>query len=190
MTTKDDIKYLVLTALGYVERPDFVQSDDNAVKLVNGEYEHYLSLCISKNKWNFFKAQEELTQYDDEGKWKYKYAVPDDMEILNNAYIDEKYKSPLRAFEMYGGYIHTDATKCFIDYQKKVCEGTLAPYFIEWFRLYMAYNICQNVTGDKDLEQALFIKAERAYAEAKALDNLQKPAKVLDSGIYAAVRNW
>ena len=187
--TKDDIKYLVLTALGYVERPDFVQSDDNAVKLVNVEYEHYLSLCVSKNKWNFFKCQTELTKETDEGKWKYKYETPEDMEILNNAFTDDKYRSPLRAYEMYGGYIHTDNEKCFIDYQKKVCEKALQPYFIEWMRLFMAYNLCQNITGDKDLEQSLFIKAERAYADAKALDNMQKPPRVLDSGIYAAVRN-
>lgn len=188
--TKDEIKYLVLTALGYVEKPDFQQSDDNAVKLVNAEYEHYLSLCVSKYKWNFFKAQTPLTQEDDEGKWKYKYEVPEDMEILNNAYTDEKYKSPVRAFEMYGGYIHTDAQNCYIDYQKKVCEKALAPYFIEWMRLYMAFNLCHNITGDSDLEQALFIKSERAYAEAKAQDNAQKPAKVLNSGVYADVRNW
>lgn len=187
---KDDIKYLVLTALGYVERPDFVQSDDNAVKLVNQEYEHYLSLCVSKNKWNFFKAQQQLTREDNTGKYKNKYEVPDDMEILNNAFTDEKYRSPLRDYEMYEGYIYTDSDTCYVDYQKKVCENALAPYFIEWMRLYMAYNLCQNITGDETLEQSLYIRAERAYADAKALDNAQKPARILDSGIYAAVRNW
>jgi hypothetical protein len=169
--SKSDIKFLVLTALGYVERPNFEQTDDNAVKLVNEEYEHYLSLCVSKNKWNFFTAQTELTQEEDEGKWKYKYAVPDNMELLNNVYCDEKYTRPVRRFEMHGGYIHTDSERVFVDYRKKVCEQTLAPYFVEWFRLFMAYGLCQNITGDSNLEQSLFVKQERAFIEAKAFDN-------------------
>lgn len=188
--TKDDIKYLVLNSLGYVERPDFVQSDDNAVKIVNAQYEHYLSLCISMNKWNFFTKQVELEKENNTGKFKYKYELPEDMEIVNNVYTNDKYTRPMPRFEMYGGYIYTDCDKCFIDYRRKVCEGALAPYFIEYFRLYMAYGLCQNITGDKDLEQSLLAKAQYAFEQAKGLDAIQKPVKILDSGVFADVRNY
>ena len=188
--TKDDIKYLVLNSLGYVERPDFVQSDDNAVRIVNNQYEHYLSLCISMNKWNFFTTQTELTRSDNTGKFKYKYELPDDVELVNNVYTDNKYKRAMPNFEMYGGYIYSDYDKCFLDYRRKVCEQALAPYFIEYFRLYMAYALCQNITGDVNLEQSLMQKAQYAFEQAKALDNLQKPVKILDSGVFAEVRNF
>lgn len=188
--TKDDIKYLVLNSLGYVERPDFVQSDDNAVRIVNNQYEHYLSLCISMNKWNFFTTQTELTRSDNTGKFKYKYELPDDVELVNNVYTDAKYKRAMPNFEMYGGYIYSDCDKCFLDYRRKVCEQALAPYFIEYFRLYMAYALCQNITGDASLEQSLMQKAQYAFEQAKALDNLQKPVKILDSGVFAEVRNF
>ena len=188
--TKDEIKYLVLNSLGYVEQPDFVQSDDNAVKAVNAQYEHYLSLCISMNKWNFFTTQVELTREDNTGKFKNKYELPTDVEMINNVYTDAKYTRTMPKYEMYGGYIYSDFDKCFIDYRRKVCEGALAPYFIEFLRLYMAYGLCQNVTGDKDLEQSLLAKANYAFEQAKALDNLQKPVKILDSGVFADVRNF
>ena len=188
--TKDEIKYLVLNSLGYVEQPDFVQSDDNAVKAVNAQYEHYLSLCISMNKWIFFTTQVELTREDNTGKFKNKYELPTDVEMINNVYTDAKYTRTMPKYEMYGGYIYSDFDKCFIDYRRKVCEGALAPYFIEFLRLYMAYGLCQNVTGDKDLEQSLLAKANYAFEQAKALDNLQKPVKILDSGVFADVRNF
>lgn len=187
---KNDIKYLILSSLGYVERPDFVQTDDNGVKIVNAQYEHILSLCISKNKWNFFTSQAELTATDNEGKFKYKYSMPDDFEFLNNAYYDEKYNFVLPRFEMYGGYLYTDSDKCFIDYRKKVCEENLAPYFVEFMRLQGAFMLCHQITGDSQLEQALYAKAQEAFIEAKAADNLQKPIKAIDCGVFADVRNW
>lgn len=188
--TKDDIKYLVLTSLGYVERPDFVQSDDNAVKMVNDQYEHYLSLCISTNKWNFFTKQVELLRTNNTGKYSYKYALPDDVELINNVYTDDKYTRTLPNYEMYGGYIYSNSEKCFIDYRRKVCENALAPYFIEYFRLFMAFSLCQSITGDKNLEESLQAKAQYAFDLARSLDNLQKPVKILDSGIFADVRNY
>lgn len=186
---KDDIKYLILSSLGYVERPDFVQSDDNGVKIVNAQYEHILSLCISKNKWNFFTAQTELEGIDNEGKFRRKYKLPDNMEMLNNAYSDE-YKNVIAQFEMYGGNLYADTDKCYIDYRKKVCEENLAPYFVEFVRLTGAYMLCHQITGDGDLEQALYAKAQQAFIEAKAADNLQKPVKIIDCGVFANVRNW
>ena len=185
---KDDIKYLVLSALGYVEKPDFVQSDDNAVKIVNDQYEHYFSLAISSNKWNFFTAQTELLRQENEGKYKYKYTLPEDMEILNNVYVD-RYTHCNLNYEMYDKHIFTNTDKCYIEYRKKVCEATLAPYFVEYFRLYMAYNLCQLITGDSNLEQSLFNRYQMAFSQARALDNIQKKPRVLNSGIYADVRN-
>jgi hypothetical protein len=186
---KNDIKYLMLSSLGYVERPDFVQTDDNGVKIVNAQYEHILSLCISKYKWNFFTAQAELTAVDNEGKFKYKYELPEDLEFLNNAYADE-YNIVLPKFEMYRGYLYTDSPTCFIDYRKKVCEENLAPYFIEFMRLQGAFMMCHQITGDSQLEQALYAKAQQAFIDAQAADNLQKPIKVIDCGVFADVRNW
>lgn len=185
---KEDIKYLVLSALGYVERPDFIQSDDNAVKIINDQYEHYFSLAIASNKWNFFTSQKELTRADTDGKYKYKYELPEDLEILNNVYAD-KYDHCNMNYEMYDKHIFTNTEKCFIEYRKKVCEATLAPYFVEYFRLYMAYNLCQLITGDSNLEQSLFSRYQMAFNQARALDNMQKKPKILNSGIYADVRN-
>jgi hypothetical protein len=185
---KDDIKYLVLSALGYVERPDFIQSDDNAVKIINDQYEHYFSLAIASNKWNFFTSQKELTRADTDGKYKYKYKLPEDLEILNNVYAD-KYDHCNMNYEMYDKHIFTNTEKCYIEYRKKVCEATLAPYFVEYFRLYMAYNLCQLITGDSNLEQSLFSRYQMAFNQARALDNMQKKPKILNSGIYAEVRN-
>jgi hypothetical protein len=54
----------------------------------------------------------------------------------------------------------------------------------------MAYSLCQNITGDANLEQSLMQKAQYAFEQAKALDNLQKPVKILDSGVFAEVRNF
>lgn len=186
---KNDIKYLILSSLGYVERPDFVQSDDNGVKIVNAQYEHILSLCISKNRWNFFTAQTELTGEENEGKYKYKYKVPVDMEVLNNVYSDE-YETTIASFEMYRGELYTNSDKCYIDYRKKVCEENLAPYFVEFLRLTGAYMLCHQITGDKDLEQALYAKSQQAFIEASAADNLQKPIRVIDCGVFANIRNW
>lgn len=186
---KNDIKYLILSSLGYVERPDFVQSDDNGVKIVNDQYEHILSLCISKNRWNFFTAQAELMSEDNEGKFRYKYELPTDMEVLNNAYSDE-YENVIPKFEMYNGYLYTNSDKCYIDYRKKVCEENLAPYFVEFLRLTGAYMLCHQITGDTNLEQALYAKSQQAFIEASAADNLQKPIRVIDCGVFANVRNW
>lgn len=188
--TKDDIKFLVLTALGYVERPDFVQTDDNAVRIVNNQYDHYLSLCISKGKWNFFTAQTELEQQEDEGKYLYKYEIPEDFEVLKHAYTDAKQLRPIQSYEVYGGYLHTNEKTCFIDYQKKVCEDSLAPYFVEYFRLYMASNLCQLITGDVNLEKSLTERAAMAYQDALAIDNMQKPTRHLNIGTFTDIRNW
>ena len=54
----------------------------------------------------------------------------------------------------------------------------------------MAYSLCQSITGDKNLEESLQGKAQYAFDLARSLDNLQKPVKILDSGVFADVRNW
>lgn len=187
---KEDIKYLVLSALGYVEKPDFVQSDDNAVRIVNDQYEHYLSLAIASNQWNFFIARKGLEREDAEGKYRYKYELPEDMEILNNPYSDDKYSYVISDFETVGGYLYTNSQKCYIEYRRKVCEDMLAPYFVEFFRLYMAYNLCMLVTGDSNLEQSLHLRWMDALNQARALDYAQKATRILDTGVYTGVRNY
>lgn len=186
--TKDDIKYLVLTSLGYTERPDFVNSKDNAVRIVNEQYEHYFSLCVSSGKWNFFTKKSELQNEEVEGKYKYRFEFPDDIEVLNMAYYDKTYNYPIREYELAGKYIYTNTEKCFIDYTGKVCEENLPPYFVEYMRLNMASNICQLITGDNNLEQSLFVRAERAYSMAKSIDNKQKPARILNTNVFTGGR--
>ena len=112
----------------------------------------------------------------------------------NNISIKElnsdEYNIVLPKFEMYRGYLYTDSPTCFIDYRKKVCEENLAPYFIEFMRLQGAFMMCHQITGDTQLEQALYAKAQQAFIDAQAADNLQKPIKVIDCGVFADVRNW
>ena len=78
---KDDIKYLTLIELGYNTRPEFINSEDNGVNLINDQYDFVMNLALTSYNWSFATKQVELTGElnTNNNKYKYQYFLPDDL---------------------------------------------------------------------------------------------------------------
>lgn len=186
---RDDIKFLALQELGYEERPDFLTADDNAVRMINNQYEHIYSLALQGFEWSFSEKFTEVTTRgeDFDGRWKYNYALPEDV-----LYISGRYTSPkggvISDYDWIGSSFYTNSETLFIKYTSKVCEEQLPAYFVDYLKYKLAKTICFNATGDTNLLQKLTNDEYSAYSIAKNTDIKQRPVRILSTAPFVNVR--
>lgn len=187
----DDIKYFALSELGIVERPDFLNTDDNAVKIINEQYDFILSLALQKYPWGFATKQTEITDVTTltDEKYDYKYLIPEDCLFIRGRYSNNTYSGIVYDYQDISGYIYTNSTELFIEYTAQVCEGSLPYYFINYLKYLIARITCLAITGDNDLLQVLYANEDKEFKEAKNADIMQKPVRILDTGVFIDVRN-
>lgn len=185
---RNEIKYLALQELGFVEFPDFDSEEDNAVNAINNQYEHIYSLCLQAFNWSFSERFTELqnpTEVD--GKYKYKFDLPNDLLYLRGVYGDDKL-SVIRDYKIVGEHLYSNEQTVFVSYTLKLCEEQLPSYFIEYLKFRLARQLCQNLTGDKDLLQTIYTSETVAFADAKNIDLTQRRVRVLPTGAFTDVR--
>ena len=100
---KDDIKYLTLIELGYNTKPEFINSEDNGVNLINDQYDFVMNLALTSYNWSFATKQVELTGElnTNNNKYKYQYFLPEDVLFVRGVYGDDKFRSSIKDFEIY-----------------------------------------------------------------------------------------
>ena len=186
----EDIKFLALQELGRTERPDFVGSDDNDVRIINNQYEYIYSLALENYSWSFANFKQELEDPEEqtEGKFKYKYDLPDDCLFVRQRFISDNYTSVLYRYEQTDNAIFCDSDKLYISFTKKVPEAELPAYFVDYLKYMLASRLCQLITGDSNLMQILEERKERAFANARNVDVRQKPVKSLNITALTDVR--
>ena len=184
------IKFLALQELGRAEMPDFVNSDDNDVKVINNQYDFILSLALENYPWSFANAKVELTDPEEQssGKYKYQYELPDDCLFVRGRYASSTYTAPIYRYEQIDKYIYCDNTSLFISYTKKVPESELPSYFIDYLKYLLASRLCYLTTGDTNLLSVLEERKEQAFANARNVDIRQKPVKKLNMSELLDVR--
>ena len=185
-----DIKFLVLQELGRTERPDFVSSDSNDVKIINNQYDFVLSLALENYPWGFATFKTELTEPEEleTGKFKYKYELPSDCLFVRQRFVSDNYTSVLYQYEQIGKELYCNSPKCFISYTKKVPEDNMPTYFIDYFKYLLASRVCNLATGDTNLLQILEERKARAFDIAKNADVRQKPVKKFNLSALIDVR--
>ena len=185
---RNEIKYLALQELGYVEFPDFDSETDNAVNAINNQYEHIYSLALQAFNWSFSESFNELNDPEEvDGEYKYKFELPSDLLYLRGVYLDDK-GSVVRDYKIVGDYIYSHSDTLFVSYTIKLCEERLPAYFIEYLKYRIARQLCLNLTGDKDLLQAIFASETVAFSDAKNIDLTQRRVRVLPTGAFTDVR--
>lgn len=185
---RDEIKFLALQELGFAEFPDFTSEEDNAVNIVNNQYDHIYSLALQSFSWSFTERMVELTDVvNDSGVYQHKCRLPNDILYLRGVYSDEK-ETVLSDYKLAGDYIYTNDETVYVSYTRQVCEEELPAYFIEYLKYRLARNLCPNITGDKDLLQWLTNNEQIAFANAKNIDLTQRRVRVLPTGAFVDVR--
>lgn len=187
---KDDIKYLTLIELGYNTRPEFINSEDNGVNLINDQYDFVMNLALTSYNWSFATKRVELTSElnTNNNKYKYQYFLPEDVLFVRGVYGDDKFRSSIKDFEIYDKRVFIDETTCFADYTKKIVESNMPSWFIDYFKNLLARKLCMNVTGDKELLQLLMMNEQTSYAEAKNADMKQRAVQIMPNGAFITVR--
>ena len=189
--TEQEIKYAALKELGIDSEPDFMDSSIAETDKVNERYEPCLIYALTRYIWSFAKQEAELTARESltGQRFKYRYALPEDLLFLLGQYSDAKQSSSILDFEKRGNYILTDSEEVFITYTRRVAESELPIYFTDFFIFSLARDICLNLTGDNDLEQALLTKEHMKFIEAKNIDCRQNPPKRFRHSPYTDVRH-
>lgn len=189
--TEQEIKYAALKELGVDAEPDFMDSSIAETDKVNERYEPCLIYALTRYIWSFAKQEVELTAREalTGQRFKYRYALPEDLLYLRGQYSDAQQSSSILDFEKRGNYIFTNSEEVFIAYTRRVAESELPVYFTDFFILSLARDICLNLTGDDDLEQTLLSKEHIKFIEAKNIDCRQNPPKRFRHSPYTDVRH-
>lgn len=186
----NDIKFLALQELGRTERPDFVGSDDNDVRIINNQYDYILSLALENYSWSFanYKQEVEDPEEQTEGKYKYKYTLPEDCLFVRQRFTSDNYTSVLYDYEQVDDELYCNSPQLYISYTKKVAEKNLPSYFVDYLKYLLASRLCQLVTGDGNLLQILEQRKEQAFSNARNVDIRQKPVKSLNVTALTDIR--
>lgn len=183
---RDEIKYLALQELGYVEEPNFDDDNDNAVNAINNQYNHIYSLALQSFNWSFSERRAELNGLDNEdGEYKYMFMLPSDLLFLRAIYSNNVV---VQNYKWTGEKLYANIDSLVIDYTVQVCEETLPAYFVDYLKYKLAKMLCHNLTGDNNLLQLMTNNEAIAFAQAKNIDLLQRPVRVVDTGAYVDVR--
>lgn len=185
---RNEIKYLALQELGYVEAPDFDSDEDNAVNAINNQYEHIYSLTLQSFNWSFTERYTKLPDPSEvDGEYKYRFDLPTDLLYLRGVYSDDS-SSIVKDYKIVGGYIYCNSIELYVSYTIKICEELLPEYFVEYLKFRLARQLCNTLTGDKDLLQTIYTSETVAFADAKNIDLTQRRVRVLPTGAFTDVR--
>lgn len=191
MTDRNTIKYYILQELGREERPDFDNSDESDVKMLNEKYDYYMSMALQNYTWSFTATQTTAgtaTALAD-SKYLYQYSIPEDCLYVNGRYTTNKYQDQILDYEQHDGYIYTNTSTLYLDYIKKPCESNMPSYFIDYAKFFIARNLCHVVTGDINLLQGLTAAEDKAFAVAKNIDFRQRKQKGFNTTVFIADRS-
>jgi hypothetical protein len=143
-------------------------------------------LALQSFNWSFSERRKELTvKVETDGEYKYVYDLPSDLLFLRGIYANGVVVSD---YKWTGEKLHTSNDKVFIDYTVQVCEETLPAYFVDYLKYKLAKTLCHNLTGDNNLLQLMTNNEAVAFAQAKNIDLLQRPVRIVDTGAYVDVR--
>lgn len=183
---RDEIKYLALQELGYVEFPNFDDDNDNAVNAINNQYNHIYSLALQSFNWSFSERSKELDVRNDvEGEYKYRYNLPSDLLFLRAIYNNNML---VKNYKLVSDKLYSNDESLKIDYTVQVCEETLPAYFVDYLKYKLAKTLCNNITGDNNLLQILTNNEALSFAQAKNIDIMQRPVRFLNTGTFVDVR--
>lgn len=183
------IKYEALRELGYTEEPDFNSDEDNAVNAMNGSYPLVYKLTLTSFDWSFAKRKDALVRMENEGKYKYRYSLPNKLLYIRGLYSDVNFNTTVERFERNAGVIYTDSPELYIIYTTEIDEEDLPPYFIEYFAYALARRNCTKITGNRDLLQEMMQNEQVAYSVAKNTDIKQQEVRILPTGAFTDVRD-
>ena len=185
----NEIKYEALRELGYTEEPDFNSDEDNAVNAMNGSYPLVYKLTLTSFDWSFAKRKDGLVRMENEGKFKYRYLLPNKLLYIRGLYSDVNFNTTVERFERNAGVIYTDSPELYIVYTTEIDEEDLPPYFIEYFVYALARRNCTKITGNRDLLQEMMQNEQVAYSVAKNTDIKQQEVRILPTGAFTDVRD-
>lgn len=191
MTDRNTLKYYILQELGREERPDFDNSDESDVKMLNDKYDYYMELALQTYPWIFTKTQTTAgtaTALTD-SKYKYSFTIPEDCVYVNGRYTTNKYQDQIFDYEQHDGSIFIDTATLFLDYIKKPCESEMPAYFLDYAKYFIARNLCHVITGDTNLLQGLMAFEEKSFALAKNIDFRQQKQKGFPTTVFIADRS-
>ncbi|GBR72790.1 hypothetical protein NO1_0263 [Candidatus Termititenax aidoneus] len=215
MYQSNKIKNLALMALGFSEEVDFFNDDPDyqyrdIIRKVNDFYDNSLQSEFSgRYVWNFIMRRDRCVfrQNKTAGKFKYRYILRYDSDpesptyqqgifnflALRELYSDPEYRCPITDFETIGMYVDTDADELYVWYMAKIEETLFPEYFVKYFRLRLASDMCMLLTGDPELKAQLEMEIGNArnpgeYAAAKNIDARQNPVRRLDAGPFIGIR--
>ncbi|NLE03903.1 MAG: hypothetical protein GX638_03740 [Crenarchaeota archaeon] len=191
MTDKNTLKYYILQELGREERPDFDNSDESDVKIINEKYEYYMGLALQVYPWSFTKVQTTAGEYTEltDSKYKYQYSIPEDCLYVNGRYDNNGYQYQILDYEQHDGYIYTNTTSLYLDYIRKQCESDMPTYFIDFAKYFIARNLCHVITGDINLLQGLTSAEQQSFALAKSIDFKQRKQRNFPTNVFISDRS-
>lgn len=190
--TAADIKNLALATLGFVDVLDFTSTTDATVAKVNRIYPTTLQWVLANYPWRFCLKRVQLTSRTDATsgnyKFKYLYTLPSDILAIRTLYHDSGYRSPIAEYDSHPGYVNTDASTVYLWYTALVDEGMFPRYFIDYFKLKLALDLCFLLTGDTELMKLLAVQEEKSLLLTKNIDAKQNQVRSIRSSPYTAIR--
>lgn len=190
MATVDEIKNLALQHLGFTEDVDFGVTTDKTVIQVNKQYETTKNYVMTTYPWNFALRTVELTgQVEETNKaFRYSYDIPANFIVLRAVFTDQYRRSPIREYELYDGKLYCDYAEVHMYYVIDFAETSYPEFFINFFTIKLAYDLCMPVTGDTDLKQILFSEQQQYFKEAKKSDKRNVQTLVIKNSPYTGIR--
>lgn len=124
-------------------------------------YETQARVCLAKRTWRFASKKLQLTKSGEVtpvGEYPYAYGLPGDLVggISHIFDTDADGARPYKNFEIFEGYIYTDAEYCYVDYKIRPEETEWPEYFIDYFVAHLAHRLAEILTDDTE-------KSDRAY---------------------------
>lgn len=143
---------MACSKIGIDKPQDF--EDGDAGPEAELHYEHVVATVISKHPWRFAMRKVQISQDADEApvnEWTYAYTLPptrigDIVEVRDSAAIGN---APFKDYEIYGGFLYTNATTIFVDYKTRPAEATWPPYFTDIIVHHMASILAQTLCDDE-----------------------------------------
>ena len=192
--TENQIKQLSLNELGFNEDLDFDTSTDEEVKKVNASYDLIKEQTMQRYKWAWATTTVKLdtpTELTD-NKYKYKFTLPADLLRFITAYRNYTRDTPIIDFEIYNGEIYVNSVNAdeeiWVTYVQDADVSVYPSYFVEYFKLKLAFDLCFDITGDTQLLDILNKREQFEWRNATNIDQQQKRSKVIKSMPYIQVR--
>lgn len=180
-------------ALAYIAKSRIASMDEQteAARQCKLFYDTTRKQILREYSWGFAKRVDklaELTQADKSPYWKYIYAYPERCVCVRKIFDAESGREVLAGqqdeWDLYMAAsnvlgIGCNIPKAYLEYTYEVDDVDLfSSDFIDAFSHMLAFNICQQLTGNGGLQQTQYQLAQNALMRAKyttAAERSQKP---------------